>query len=79
VSAVSRSVLIRARPGATWCDLTVRRVVRALGGLDAYLVVANSHGVNVWCPVCVLSAVEATTGQGHFSNPAVQAADPFGG
>jgi Pyruvate/2-oxoacid:ferredoxin oxidoreductase delta subunit len=30
-------------------DLTVRRVVRALRGLDAYLVVANSRGVNVWC------------------------------
>ncbi len=30
-------------------DLTVRRVRRALRGLDAYLVVANSHGVNVWC------------------------------
>ncbi|MFI5395029.1 MAG: HgcAB-like fusion protein [Candidatus Binatia bacterium] len=30
-------------------DLTVRRVLRALRGLDAYLVVANSHGVNVWC------------------------------
>jgi ferredoxin len=30
-------------------DLTVRRVRRALRGIDAYLVVANSHGVNVWC------------------------------
>ncbi len=30
-------------------DLTVRRVKRALGGIDGYLVVANSHGVNVWC------------------------------
>ncbi len=30
-------------------DLTVRRVRRALRGLDAYLVVANSAGVNVWC------------------------------
>jgi NAD-dependent dihydropyrimidine dehydrogenase PreA subunit len=30
-------------------DLTVRRVLRALRGLDAYLVVANSRGVNVWC------------------------------
>jgi hypothetical protein len=30
-------------------DLTLRRVRRALRGLDAYLVVANSHGVNVWC------------------------------
>jgi NAD-dependent dihydropyrimidine dehydrogenase PreA subunit len=30
-------------------DLTVRRVLRALRGLDVYLLVAPSHGVNVWC------------------------------
>ncbi|MFQ5777967.1 MAG: HgcAB-like fusion protein [Terriglobia bacterium] len=30
-------------------DLTVRRVLRALRGLDAYLVVAPTHGINVWC------------------------------
>ncbi|MFI5399344.1 MAG: HgcAB-like fusion protein [Candidatus Binatia bacterium] len=30
-------------------DLTVRRVLRALRGLDAYVMVANSRGVNVWC------------------------------
>lgn len=30
-------------------DLTVRRVMRALSGLDAWVVVANSSGVNVWC------------------------------
>ncbi len=30
-------------------DLTVRRVRRALHGLNAYLIVANSQGVNVWC------------------------------
>src|SRR5215475_2199098 len=30
-------------------DLTVRRVLRALRGLNAYLVVANSRGINVWC------------------------------
>lgn len=30
-------------------DLTVRRVLRALRGLNAYVVVANSRGVNVWC------------------------------
>lgn len=30
-------------------DLTVRRVMRALRGLNAHLVVANSGGVNVWC------------------------------
>lgn len=29
--------------------LTVERVRHALKGLDAYLLVANSHGVNVWC------------------------------
>lgn len=38
--------------------LTVERVRRALTGLDAYLLVANSRGVNVWC---------AATG-GLFSN-----------
>jgi ferredoxin len=30
-------------------DLMVRRVLRALRGLNAYLVVANSRGINVWC------------------------------
>ncbi len=30
-------------------DLTVRRVLRALQGLDCYLLVANSKGINVWC------------------------------
>jgi len=29
--------------------LTVERVKRALGGLDVYLLIANSRGVNVWC------------------------------
>jgi NAD-dependent dihydropyrimidine dehydrogenase PreA subunit len=29
--------------------LTVQRVQRSLRGLDCYLLVANSHGVNVWC------------------------------
>ncbi len=29
--------------------LTVRRVIRALRGVDAYLLVANSRGINVWC------------------------------
>jgi ferredoxin len=38
--------------------LTVQRVRRALRGLDAFLVVANSRGINVWC---------AAAG-GHFSN-----------
>ncbi len=30
-------------------DLTVRRVIRALKGLDAWVVVAPSAGINVWC------------------------------
>lgn len=30
-------------------DLTVRRVIKALEGLDCYLLVAPSHGINVWC------------------------------
>ena len=30
-------------------DLTVRRVIRALAGVDAWLVVAPSSGINVWC------------------------------
>jgi len=29
--------------------LTVARVKRALRGIDAYLLIANSRGVNVWC------------------------------
>lgn len=29
--------------------LTVEKVKRALDGIDAYLLVANSRGVNVWC------------------------------
>ncbi len=29
--------------------LTVERVKRAIEGIDAYLLVANSRGVNVWC------------------------------
>ncbi len=30
-------------------DLTVRRVMRALEGCDAWLVIAPSGGINVWC------------------------------
>lgn len=30
-------------------DLTVERVKKGLKGLDAYLLVANSRGINVWC------------------------------
>jgi NAD-dependent dihydropyrimidine dehydrogenase PreA subunit len=33
-------------------ELTVRRVVRALQGLDCYLLVAPSKGINVWCAAC---------------------------
>jgi len=38
--------------------LTIARVKRALRGIDAYLLVANSRGINVWC---------ASAG-GHFNN-----------
>jgi NAD-dependent dihydropyrimidine dehydrogenase PreA subunit len=40
-----------ASPVLLTCNfrLTVERVKRALKGLDAYLLVANSRGVNVWC------------------------------
>jgi ferredoxin len=38
--------------------LTVERVRRALEGIDVYLLVANSRGINVWC---------AATG-GHLTN-----------
>ena len=38
--------------------LTVERVKRALRGIDCYLLVANSKGINVWC---------AAAG-GHFTN-----------
>jgi NAD-dependent dihydropyrimidine dehydrogenase PreA subunit len=41
----------RSSPVLLTCNfgLTVARVTRALRGLDAYLLVANSRGVNVWC------------------------------
>jgi NAD-dependent dihydropyrimidine dehydrogenase PreA subunit len=32
--------------------LTVLRLTRALRGLDLYLLVANSRGINVWCAAC---------------------------
>lgn len=41
--------------------LTVARVKRALKGIDCYLLVANSRGINVWC---------ASAG-GHFTNHSV--------
>jgi NAD-dependent dihydropyrimidine dehydrogenase PreA subunit len=41
----------RRSPVLLTCNfrLTVERVRRALHGVDAYLLVANSRGVNVWC------------------------------
>jgi len=38
--------------------LTVQRVKRALKGMDAFLLVANSRGINVWC----------ASGGGHLTN-----------
>ena len=38
-------------------ELTVRRVARDLAGVDAYLLVAPTGGINVWC----------AAGDGHFS------------
>lgn len=42
-------------------SLTVERVKRSLRKIDCFLLVANSHGINVWC---------ASTG-GHFTNHSV--------
>jgi NAD-dependent dihydropyrimidine dehydrogenase PreA subunit len=41
----------RGAPVLLTCNfrLTVERVKRALEGIDAYLLVANSRGINVWC------------------------------
>lgn len=41
----------RSSPVFLTCNyhLTVERVKRALKGIEAYLLVANSRGVNVWC------------------------------
>jgi len=33
-------------------DLTVKRVSKHLKGLDCYLLVAPSRGINVWCASC---------------------------
>lgn len=44
--------------------LTVRRVVAALAGRDAWLLVANSRGINVWC----------AAGGGHLTHHDVIAA-----
>lgn len=53
----------RQSPVLLTCNfgLTVRRVMRALKGIDAYLLVANSRGINVWC---------AAAG-GHFTSDEV--------
>ena len=32
--------------------LTVRRVEKALSGIDAWLLAASSNGINVWCAAC---------------------------
>ena len=41
----------RNSPVLVTCNfhLTVERVKRALRGMNCYLLVANSHGINVWC------------------------------
>jgi NAD-dependent dihydropyrimidine dehydrogenase PreA subunit len=44
--------------------LTVRRLLHVLRGRDAWLLVANSHGINVWC----------AAGGGHFTHHDVIAA-----
>ncbi len=41
--------------------LTVQRVKRSLSGMDTYLLVANSRGINVWCGAA----------GGHFTNHSV--------
>ena len=33
-------------------NITVKRVLKALKGLDCYLLVAPSRGINVWCGAC---------------------------
>ncbi|MBU1878264.1 MAG: hypothetical protein KJ734_04880, partial [Chloroflexi bacterium] len=50
-------------------DLTVRRVVRDTRGLDAYLLVCDSRGINVWC----------AAGGGHFTAEKVIQAVKTGG
>jgi NAD-dependent dihydropyrimidine dehydrogenase PreA subunit len=44
-------------------DLTVRRVLAALSGLDAWVVVASSRGINVWCAAAggMLSTAQVIT------------------
>lgn len=53
----------RTSPVLLTCNfqLTVRRVKHALKGIDCYLLVANTKGINVWC---------AATG-GHLNNHSV--------
>jgi len=60
----------RGSPVVMTCNfhLTVARVKRALRGMDAYLLVANSRGINVWCAAAgghltnhdVISALKTT-------------------
>jgi demethylmenaquinone methyltransferase/2-methoxy-6-polyprenyl-1,4-benzoquinol methylase len=45
-------------------DLTVRRLLRDTQGIDAYLLVVNSSGINVWCAV----------GGGHLTSDRIMAA-----
>jgi NAD-dependent dihydropyrimidine dehydrogenase PreA subunit len=33
-------------------NLTVKRVLKAMDGMDCYLLVAPSNGINVWCGAC---------------------------
>jgi NAD-dependent dihydropyrimidine dehydrogenase PreA subunit len=44
-------------------DLTVRRLIRSLAGTDAWLVVAPSQGINVWCAAAggLLSSSQVVT------------------
>lgn len=45
-------------------DLTVRRLLRDTQGIDAYLLVVNSNGINVWC----------AAGGGHITSDKIIAA-----
>jgi len=57
-------------------DLTVRRLLRELEGLDAWLVIAPSAGINVWCASAgglmtthqVVTALKTSGIEGHVSH-----------
>ncbi len=57
-------------------DLTVRRLMRALEGVDAWVVVASSGGINVWCAAAgghlgthqVVSALKTSGIEEHVSH-----------